>query len=154
VEWIGAGNTFVLIVSSLTIVLAHYYLGKKEVKKATMYIGATLALGAVFLLVKAYEYHSKFSHDILPGRIGEVLPGMDLTTERQYHPSSLLYVQRIRDQLPEGKMRKEQEAELAPLRKELAQLRMQKKGDSDRARKLDEDIKDLQKKHATQLEDL
>jgi cytochrome c oxidase subunit 3 len=99
VEWIGAGNTFVLIVSSLTVVLAHYYLSKNDARKATMYIGVTLALGAVFLGVKAYEYHAKFAHDILPGRIGEALPGMDLTTERQLHPSQLLYVQRVREQL-------------------------------------------------------
>jgi cytochrome c oxidase subunit 3 len=154
VEAIGAGNTFVLIVSSLTIVLAHYYLGKNQVKKATLYIGVTLALGAVFLVVKAYEYHSKFEHDILPGHMGEVLPGMDLTEERQYHPSSLLYVQRIRDQLPEGKLRKEQAAELAPLWKELAQLRSQNKGAADQASKLDEKIKNLQKEHAKQREEL
>src|SRR3954462_8609309 len=66
VEAIGAGNTFVLIVSSFTIVLAHYYV-RTDPKKATRFIGITLALGAVFLVVKAYEYYSKFSHDILPG---------------------------------------------------------------------------------------
>ena len=33
-EWIGAVNTFVLICSSLTVVLAHYALGKGEVGKA------------------------------------------------------------------------------------------------------------------------
>ena len=53
VEWIGAVNTFVLICSSLTVVLAHYAIGRGDVKKATIYIGITLALGAVFLGVKA-----------------------------------------------------------------------------------------------------
>ena len=73
VEAIGAGNTFVLILSSLTVVLAHYAIGKGNVKAAIVYVGITLSLGAVFLVVKAYEYRSKWQHDILPGRIGEHL---------------------------------------------------------------------------------
>ena len=36
VEWAGAVNTFVLICSSLTVVLAHWALGKGDVRKATM----------------------------------------------------------------------------------------------------------------------
>ncbi len=70
-EWIGAGNTFVLILSSFCVVLAHHYLHHGEVKKAVRYIAATLALGLVFLAVKAYEYKAKFDHEILPGRIYE-----------------------------------------------------------------------------------
>src|SRR5687767_4662434 len=38
VEWIGAANTFVLIVSSLTVVLAHYAATQRDFKKATLYI--------------------------------------------------------------------------------------------------------------------
>src|SRR6476659_10101353 len=45
VEWIGAFNTFVLIASSLTVVLAHYAAGKGNFKNATLYIAATAALG-------------------------------------------------------------------------------------------------------------
>src|SRR3954451_22322176 len=44
VEWIGAVNTFVLILSSLTVVLAHYAAGKKEYGKATTYLAITTAL--------------------------------------------------------------------------------------------------------------
>src|SRR5205807_4447429 len=43
VEWLGAVNTFVLICSSLTVVLAHHALAKKNVKAATGYIVVTLA---------------------------------------------------------------------------------------------------------------
>src|SRR5436853_2059564 len=39
VEWIGAFNTFVLICSSLTVVLAHWNLHTGNVKKATQMIG-------------------------------------------------------------------------------------------------------------------
>src|SRR4051812_5729962 len=59
VEWIGAFNTFVLILSSLTVVLAHYAAGKGNFKHATYYIGVTTVLGIVFLGVKAFEYKSK-----------------------------------------------------------------------------------------------
>ena len=78
VEWIGAFNTFVLILSSLTVVLAHYAAGKGDFKAATYYVLATTLLGCLFLGVKGFEYKSKFDHDILPGRIGELLdfPGV------------------------------------------------------------------------------
>jgi cytochrome c oxidase subunit 3 len=75
VEWIGALNTFVLICSSLTVVLAHWSLHVGDVKKAVLYIGITLALGCVFLVVKAVEYKSKFEHHILPGHVYEKLDG-------------------------------------------------------------------------------
>ena len=52
-EWAGAVNTFVLICSSLTVVLAHYRLGKGEIKRAAQYIAVTLILGCVFLGIKA-----------------------------------------------------------------------------------------------------
>src|SRR5205807_9875376 len=45
VEWIGAVNTFVLICSSLTVVLAHYAATKGDFKRATQYVAATFALG-------------------------------------------------------------------------------------------------------------
>src|SRR5262245_11037146 len=75
IEWVGAFNTFVLICSSLTVVLAHLALHHGNTKRAVQYIGITLALGAVFLVVKAFEYKSKFEHGILPGRVNEKLDG-------------------------------------------------------------------------------
>ena len=72
-EWIGAVNTFVLICSSLTVVLAHWNLHTGGTRKAVRYLGATFALGCVFLGIKAYEYQQKFAHGILPGRVHEKL---------------------------------------------------------------------------------
>src|SRR5262249_40423659 len=69
VEWIGALNTFVLICSSLTVVLAHSAIAEGNVKKTVQLISITLLLGAFFLVVKAYEYHAKWEHHILPGHI-------------------------------------------------------------------------------------
>ncbi len=75
IEWIGALNTFVLIVSSVTVVLAHYRLSQGNVKAATQFIAITLALGGVFLVIKAFEYHSKYTHHILPGHVFDRLDG-------------------------------------------------------------------------------
>src|SRR5262249_50387965 len=91
IEWVGAFNTFVLICSSLTVVLAHHFIAKGNVKRAVQFVGVTLALGVVFLLVKYTEYKSKYEHDILPGHIGENLDGQ---TGQQYFA-------RIRDEIAE-----------------------------------------------------
>src|SRR6185312_6844125 len=78
-----------LICSSLTVVLAHFSLGKGDVRKATLYILITLALGCVFLVVKAFEYRSKFSHGILPGHVFEKLDG----------PTGPKYLRHVQEQL-------------------------------------------------------
>src|SRR5437660_974778 len=67
VEWLGAFNTFVLICSSLTVVLAHHSIVRGQVSLAAVYMLVTLVLGLVFLGVKAVEYKAKFDHEILPG---------------------------------------------------------------------------------------
>lgn len=90
-EWMGAVNTFVLICSSLTVVLAHHALHKHNVKRATQLMALTLALGCVFLVIKGFEYQAKFSHGILPGRIFERLDG----------PDGPRFSNHVRDQLKE-----------------------------------------------------
>lgn len=67
----GALNTFFLICSSVSVVLAHAALLKRKVGLATLYIAVTLALGGVFLLVKAHEYTHKWEHGIFPGGVFE-----------------------------------------------------------------------------------
>jgi cytochrome c oxidase subunit 3 len=65
-EPIGAFNTFVLICSSVSIVLALESAQVNKAARAKFWLGVTLALGSLFLLVKAYEYNAKFSHGIYP----------------------------------------------------------------------------------------
>jgi cytochrome c oxidase subunit 3 len=77
IEWVGALNTFVLICSSVTVVLAHFSLSQGKVRRAVQFIGLTLALGSVFLVVKAIEYNMKFQHDVLPGHVPERLDGQE-----------------------------------------------------------------------------
>jgi cytochrome c oxidase subunit 3 len=94
VEWIGAFNTFVLICSSLTVVLAHWSLHTGDVRKATVYIGVTLALGLVFLAVKAVEYKAKIDHEILPGRIYE-----KFEDSKDVTPNGVNYLRHVDKQL-------------------------------------------------------
>jgi cytochrome c oxidase subunit 3 len=67
----GGLNTFVLILSSYFVVVAHEAMGDKNYPKALKFLQMTFALACVFLGIKAYEYYGKFEHDILPGRIAE-----------------------------------------------------------------------------------
>jgi cytochrome c oxidase subunit III len=68
VEWIGAMNTFVLICSSVTVVLALEAAKLNRSSQAKLFLGLTLALGTVFLGVKMFEYNSKFAHGIYPAK--------------------------------------------------------------------------------------
>jgi cytochrome c oxidase subunit III len=65
-EPIGAFNTFVLICSSVTVVLALEAAKANKTGLARIWMAATLALGSLFLGIKAYEYQAKFSHGIYP----------------------------------------------------------------------------------------
>src|SRR6516162_1154620 len=69
--WAGGLNTFVLITSSVFVVLAHEAMGLKKYKVATNWIIGTTALAFVFLGIKSYEYYGKWDHDILPGHVAE-----------------------------------------------------------------------------------
>jgi cytochrome c oxidase subunit 3 len=67
-EPIGAFNTFVLICSSVTVVLALEATKRDNAVAAKGWILLTFLLGSVFLGVKAYEYTQKFNHGIYPWR--------------------------------------------------------------------------------------
>lgn len=59
-------NTFALISSSVTIVLAWASLKLNDFPKFRLYMGATIALSFVFLVIKYIEYTSKFEHGLYP----------------------------------------------------------------------------------------
>jgi len=65
-EPIGAFNTFVLICSSVTVVLALEAARANRAARAKQWILLTFVLGSLFLGIKAYEYQAKFSHGIYP----------------------------------------------------------------------------------------
>src|SRR5436305_11083518 len=66
VEIIGALNTFVLLMSSVTIVLALESSRNNNAGMAKAWMVATFLLGSVCLGAKAYEYKEQFRHVIYP----------------------------------------------------------------------------------------
>ena len=64
--FMGTVNTAILLTSSLTMVLAVASLEKKNRKHASLFLGATILLGLVFLVNKYFEWSAKFSHGLYP----------------------------------------------------------------------------------------
>ena len=66
IKW-GAINTAVLIVSSVTVVLAIHAIQHGKPKNTIAYLVITVILGFVFLGIKSIEYTSKFEENHVPG---------------------------------------------------------------------------------------
>lgn len=64
--WLATINTFVLIASSVTMVMSWAALIEKNLSKYKLYMGLTILCGAIFMVVKGFEYGAKFSHGIFP----------------------------------------------------------------------------------------
>src|SRR5438046_1795448 len=67
VVWAGTLNTVVLITSSLTMALAVRAAQLGDRRSLIWLLLATMALGCVFLGVKAYEYRTEFLEHHVPG---------------------------------------------------------------------------------------
>jgi cytochrome c oxidase subunit 3 len=63
---LGAVNTVVLIVSSLTMALAVYYAQVGVRRLQILFLVATMMLGATFLGIKAVEYYDKYRDHLIP----------------------------------------------------------------------------------------
>jgi cytochrome c oxidase subunit III len=64
--WLGTINTAVLLTSSLTMALAVRAAELSQRRRLMQLLLVTAALGFVFLGVKAYEYHEKYTHHHVP----------------------------------------------------------------------------------------
>ena len=64
---LGAANTVVLILSSLTMAMAVWSATTSRKSLVTIFLILTLILGCVFLGVKVVEYKQKFDHHLIPG---------------------------------------------------------------------------------------
>jgi cytochrome c oxidase subunit 3 len=64
---LGAANTVVLIVSSLTMALAVHAAALGKGKQAATWLLLTVVLGTAFLGVKVVEYSEKIEHHLVPG---------------------------------------------------------------------------------------
>ena len=63
---LGTLNTFVLLCSSLTVVMAHASVQRDDQAGLRKYLLLTVLLGTAFLCIKGYEYSQKFHHHIGP----------------------------------------------------------------------------------------
>lgn len=59
-------NTLVLILSSVTMVMAWASLKMNNVSAHKLYMWATIGLACAFLVIKYFEYSEKFSHGFYP----------------------------------------------------------------------------------------
>jgi len=66
-SFVGAVNTVILLVSSMTIAMSTTSLQKKNKTLTLALAGITLILGVVFLVNKYFEWGTKFDHGIFPG---------------------------------------------------------------------------------------
>ena len=64
---IGGTNTLVLLLSSLTIVLAVHYARLAQRKRIVVFLGLTALLGLCFLGLKALEYYLDYRENLIPG---------------------------------------------------------------------------------------
>ncbi|HEX2445332.1 MAG TPA: cytochrome c oxidase subunit 3 family protein [Vicinamibacterales bacterium] len=65
--FLGGVNTVVLICSSLTMALAVHAAQTSWRRGQIVFLLLTMALGATFLVIKAFEYADKFEHHLVPG---------------------------------------------------------------------------------------
>jgi cytochrome c oxidase subunit 3 len=120
----GALNTFVLICSSVSVVLAHEAMGRKDYKWATNWIIVTTFLAFVFLAVKSVEYYGKYAHDILPGHVAEDdQQARDKLVRELDQASGVLVLQqqetRLTNAITMAESRSRPAEELKPLKSEL-----------------------------------
>ena len=65
-ERLGAANTAVLLISSLTMAMAITYVQRERIRAATVCLGVTFVCATIFMAIKSVEYEHKF-HDHLVG---------------------------------------------------------------------------------------
>jgi cytochrome c oxidase subunit III len=63
---LATANTMVLITSSITMVMAWASLKMNSLGKFRLYMGATIGLSLVFMVIKYFEYTAKFHHNLYP----------------------------------------------------------------------------------------
>jgi heme/copper-type cytochrome/quinol oxidase subunit 3 len=77
-----AFNTFILICSSVTMVLSLAAVQKGDRKRMILFLAATLGIGGVFLGIQAYEYYSLYTHHVYP---------LGISADGHFRPSSSLF---------------------------------------------------------------
>jgi cytochrome c oxidase subunit 3 len=61
-KWLPLWNTIILLSSSFTVHVAHMGILNGDKKKFNLWLGITVALGALFMCVQVYEYYEAYAH--------------------------------------------------------------------------------------------
>ncbi|MEQ8763141.1 MAG: heme-copper oxidase subunit III [Planctomycetota bacterium] len=85
----GAANTFVLILSSVLVVLAHNAVLRGELKRMRVLLVLVLLLGCVFMGIKGVEYEHKIHFGIYPGGEGAERMGAIVAEEKGLDPAKV-----------------------------------------------------------------
>jgi len=72
---LGTANTIVLIVSSVTVVMAWASLKMNQFSKFKLYQGLTVLCALIFLVIKTFEYNDKFTHYAVLQKDGSYVDG-------------------------------------------------------------------------------
>jgi cytochrome c oxidase subunit 3 len=72
---LGTANTFVLITSSITTVLAWVSLKNNQFSRFKLFHAITLACALIFLGIKSFEYHDKLTHYEITLKDGRIADG-------------------------------------------------------------------------------
>lgn len=77
--WLNVGlgtlNTMILALSAITTLMAWAACKARLIDRFKFYMGVTLALGVVFLCIKAYEYRDKLTHYQVTLNNGQIADG-------------------------------------------------------------------------------
>ncbi len=88
----GFINTFVLILSSVTVVFAWAFLKMRQYGKYKICMGLTLLCALMFLGIKTYEYYGKFTHWAVRLPDGSVLDGHHPKQKIDFHEVTAINV--------------------------------------------------------------
>jgi heme/copper-type cytochrome/quinol oxidase subunit 3 len=88
----GFINTFVLILSSVTVVFAWAFLKMRQYGKYKICMGLTLLCALMFLGIKSYEYYGKFTHWAVRLPDGSVLDGHHPKQKIDFHEVTAINV--------------------------------------------------------------
>jgi cytochrome c oxidase subunit 3 len=134
VEVVGAFNTFVLICSSVTIVLSLEAARANRAGTAKGWFLLTFLLGCVFLGIKGFEYKSKFEHGIYPAKPHSLI----------HDKADIYYVQAVRENL-KGQIKNVND-DVAALEKELEPLQEDEAANASQIKGIEERIAVLKEK--------
>ena len=87
--WVGLFNTFVLLFSSLTVVLAVHAAQQGDNRAIYKWVMVTIVLGLVFVFIKGYEYHHLYVERLIPGMENFGRPTNPDGTVHQIFPTEL-----------------------------------------------------------------